>query len=208
MSACPVRGGEPVGPDPLDARNAMPADLGARQLPSPGQRAPLSRERQTSSIPRADDEEAAWQYPSPQMFYNAMKRKGWRPAERDMDMVVAIHNAVNERAWAEVLRWEAAASPDCRPRLAAIRGLGERRSPKARLWTLLGGAAPFDRHDWQVDRCGTPVRYVIDYYDDDPTPGKAAGVYLDVRPALDGPAAAWARAGRGPSAQLGSPKTL
>lgn len=35
---------------------------------------------------------------------------------------------------------------------------------------------PFDRHDWIVDRCGTEVRYVIDYYyneavaDQDETP--------------------------------------
>lgn len=29
---------------------------------------------------------------------------------------------------------------------------------------LLGGPAPFDRHDWVVDRCGTEVRYVIDFY--------------------------------------------
>ena len=41
-------------------------------------------------------------YPSEQMFYNAMKRKGWKPSEGDMKTVVSIHNAVNERAWSEV----------------------------------------------------------------------------------------------------------
>ncbi len=41
-------------------------------------------------------------YPSEQMFYNAMKRKGWSPSEQDMQSVVAIHNGVNERAWSEV----------------------------------------------------------------------------------------------------------
>jgi cytochrome c heme-lyase len=46
--------------------------------------------------------------------------------------------------------------------------------------------APFDRHDWVVDRCGTRVRYIIDFY-----AGKSAfagmpSFYLDVRPALDG----------------------
>ena len=41
-------------------------------------------------------------YPSEQMFYNAMKRKGWSPSEHDMQSVVAIHNGVNERAWSEV----------------------------------------------------------------------------------------------------------
>jgi len=150
-----------------------------------------------STIPKVVDEEATddkvWEYPSPQMFYNAMKRKGWRPREEDMNMVVAIHNAVNERAWGQVLQWEAAAAPECRPRLRSIRGLANKHSPKARLWTWLGYEPPFDRHDWEVDRCGASVRYVIDYYDDKPTAGKAAGLYLDVRPALDSPGAAWAR---------------
>lgn len=45
---------------------------------------------------------------------------------------------------------------------------------------------PFDRHDWIVDRCGTHVRYVIDFYTGRQTegPGKMA-FYLDVRPAVD-----------------------
>lgn len=47
-----------------------------------------------------------WVYPSHQQFYNAMKRKGWDPHEEDMPTVVAIHNAVNERCWHEVLKWE------------------------------------------------------------------------------------------------------
>ena len=47
-----------------------------------------------------------WEYPSPQMFFNAMRRKGHNPREEEMEMVVAIHNAVNERAWQEVLKWE------------------------------------------------------------------------------------------------------
>jgi len=34
-----------------------------------------------------------WVYPSEQMFYNAMRRKGWTPSEDDMTAVVAIHNA-------------------------------------------------------------------------------------------------------------------
>ncbi len=47
-----------------------------------------------------------WEYPSPQMFYNAMLRKGWTPSERDMDTVVTIHNSVNERCWRHVQAWE------------------------------------------------------------------------------------------------------
>ena len=47
-------------------------------------------------------ESPVWMYPSEQMFYNAMRRKGWSPSEQDMQSVVAIHNGVNERAWSEV----------------------------------------------------------------------------------------------------------
>ena len=47
-----------------------------------------------------------WRYPSEQMFYNAMKRKGWLPNADDMNTVVQIHNAVNERCWREVCFWQ------------------------------------------------------------------------------------------------------
>ena len=48
-------------------------------------------------------------------------------------------------------------------------------------------AAPFDRHDWIVDRCGTQVRYVIDFYTgkSDPNNPRAMAFHLDARPALD-----------------------
>ncbi len=47
-----------------------------------------------------------WQYPSEQMFFNAMKRKGWDAKEEDMPAIVAIHNGVNERAWHQVCQYE------------------------------------------------------------------------------------------------------
>ena len=47
-----------------------------------------------------------WVYPSEKMFFDAMKRKGYASAEKDMKMVVPIHNAVNERAWKEIKEWE------------------------------------------------------------------------------------------------------
>lgn len=60
-------------------------------------------------------------------------------------------------------------------------------SPKARLNTLMGYAAPFDRHDWIVDRCGTQVEYIIDFYagrDEGKGNGKL-NFFLDVRPKLN-----------------------
>jgi hypothetical protein len=75
VSECPV-----VHEGPLDPRNQMPSDLD-KQKPSPGQQRALSTERMTSSIPR-EEEGKVWVYPSPQMFYNAMKRKAREKKER------------------------------------------------------------------------------------------------------------------------------
>ncbi len=62
-------------------------------------------------------------------------------------------------------------------------------SPKARLNTLLGYTAPFDRHDWVVDRCGTRIEYVIDFYAGRQDPRQKdqskLSFYLDVRPKLN-----------------------
>ena len=65
------------------------------QLPAPGQRKPLSTARVESTIPTSAD--GAWVYPSDQMFYNAMRKKGYEPREEDMRTVVAIHNAGNRK---------------------------------------------------------------------------------------------------------------
>ena len=48
-------------------------------------------------------------------------------------------------------------------------------------------SAPFDRHDWVVDRCGTRMRYVIDFYTGHNGSSSSSNLsfYLDVRPALD-----------------------
>lgn len=59
-------------------------------------------------------------------------------------------------------------------------------TPTARINTILGYTAPFDRHDWVIDRCGVRVDYVIDFYAG--RPGGTAGApsfYLDVRPKLN-----------------------
>jgi cytochrome c heme-lyase len=133
-------------------------------------------------------------YPSEKQFFEAMKRKGFDAAAADMKTVVPIHNAVNERAWAEILKWEAPyVAPVVKggcgvPRLHSFVGLGSATmSPKARINTLLGYTAPFDRHDWVVDRCGTKVEYIIDFYSGR-SDGSGAGklnFYLDVRPKLN-----------------------
>lgn len=62
---------------------------------------------QVSNIPKAGTEDENWVYPSPQMFWNAMLRKGWRwkdddLSQEDMDNIIRIHNINNELAWQEV----------------------------------------------------------------------------------------------------------
>ena len=156
------------------------------------------------------------------MFFDALRRKGNAGGAHPADMrtVVPIHNAVNERAWREIKAWEAPYR--CRhgrgrggeegdddddknsknnkdgcaagPRLESFSGLAANLSPRARLNTWLGYTAPFDRHDWVVDRCGVRVEYVIDFYAGRPPAASAAApadashklnFYLDVRPKLN-----------------------
>ena len=56
----------------IDPRNMMPPP---NQVPSPDQPFKLSTKRQSSSIPK-DGTDGTWLYPSEQMFWNAMIRKG------------------------------------------------------------------------------------------------------------------------------------
>lgn len=100
----PANAAEGCESDAINASNNMP---NLSQKPSPGQKMKLSVEREISSIPRSGDpNEKIWVYPSEQMFFNAMRRKNWDPKEKDMSVVVPIHNAVNEQAWQKILEWE------------------------------------------------------------------------------------------------------
>lgn len=80
---------------------------------APGQVLDLPIDREISSIPRPkvgdttdEDHAGKWEYPSPQQFYNALVRKGQETPEDSIEMVVAIHNFLNEQAWEEVMKWE------------------------------------------------------------------------------------------------------
>ncbi|KAJ1975663.1 holocytochrome c synthase [Dimargaris xerosporica] len=128
-----------------------------------------------------------WVYPSSQQFHQALARKGWETPEEHVDMMVAIHNFLNEGCWQEVLKWEKLHEKECpEPRLLRLRGRPDDLSPKARILGWFGTPRPFDRHDWVVSRCGREVRYVIDYYSA-PSEGDTPVFSVDVRPALDSP---------------------
>ena len=232
--------------------------LEPNQVPCAGQRRPLPTGRVPSTIPKAGvGPGGTWVYPSPQMFFNALARKGKGEGvrEEDMESVVHAHNcaffvvgraagerrrrggregrerergprsdhapclflslsllshtlaspvprlppslsAMNEATWQHVLAWEALHCDACPagPKLLRFLGRPSDLSPLARLALLFGGPAPFDRHDWVVDRCGREVRYVIDFYFNEAAAGTPDAFTLRVRPALDSPGAALDRA--------------
>ena len=147
-----------------------------------------------------------WIYPSESQFFHAVMRKSTLQSTSPEDLassvssIIPIHNAVNERAWHLIQGWEKPSTLTTRtktcsgPKLLSFQGLGEgAKSPKARLMTLWGYTAPFDRHDWIVERCdGSQVEYVIDFYQGK-APAEGVGkqdarnlnFYLDVRPKLN-----------------------
>lgn len=154
-------------------------------LPSSQSQRPANNEKDTGS----DKKTGNWIYPSERMFFEAMRRKAYDPNETDMKTIVPIHNAVNERAWHEIKAWEAGRGADAcgGPKLESFSGLSTSLTPRARWKSLMGYQPPFDRHDWVVDRCGTKIEYVIDFYagKNEGKPGKELNFYLDVRPKLN-----------------------
>ncbi|KAJ5569912.1 uncharacterized protein N7459_009342 [Penicillium hispanicum] len=164
-----------------------------------------------------DEASGNWIYPSEKQFFEALMRKGNTPASTSsaselatsVASIIPIHNAVNERAWKQILEWEQkgpSSDPGSKkcggPKLYSFRGLGvepQFLSPRARINGWLGYQRPFDRHDWVVERCdGEQVEYVIDFYQGKSSGGdeNASGLtrtagpgklsfYLDVRPKLN-----------------------
>ncbi|KAG8942554.1 holocytochrome c synthase [Tulasnella sp. 408] len=198
---CPVSHGNDV----VNPLNNVPLNLS--QKPNSNQRTVLSTKREVSTIPRttsadeADDSldqrsSSNWVYPSPQQFFNALTRKGYRMPEDQMATMVQLHNFLNEEAWREVLEWESRWNPNSTsaPQLAQINGKPRELTYKARglqwaNWAMpsrFPARRPFDRHDWIVRReTGELIRYVIDYYADEPDEEGNPVFLLDVRPASD-----------------------
>ncbi|KAF8078127.1 cytochrome c/c1 heme-lyase [Lyophyllum atratum] len=172
---------------PVDHKSSSTWNRFLSTQPSSSSNASLSTDRETSSIPRVAD--GHWVYPSEAQFFAAMARKNHNPQAADMKTIVPIHNAVNERAWTEVMKWEAGRGGEAcgGVKLVNFQGKPNERSLKAKWKMLLGYSAPFDRHDWIVDRCGTKTRYIIDFYTGHNNSATASNLsfFLDVRPALD-----------------------
>jgi len=185
----------------IDPRNRVPYNV--NQLPLEDQEKVLSAQRMKSSIPKSGGKDGeTWTYPSPQIFYNALKRKNKADDVNvdDMNAVVAVHNSMNEQTWQKLLCWERLNHPEDMGNLKLVRFMGRPHdlTPKARVLSTVGARPkPFDRHDWYITRDGgkTEVRYVIDYYYDEvdtksgntrlPGAKESRIIHVDVRPALD-----------------------
>lgn len=174
---------------------------------------PSNAETETGHDPATGN----WIYPSERQFFEALLRKNntgtsvtsAKELATSVASIIPIHNAVNERAWQQILDWEKKAptsdpgSKKCGgPKLYSFRGLGvdpQFLSPRARINGWMGYQRPFDRHDWVVERCGGErIEYVIDFYQgkssgsqgngqgltNTASPGKLS-FYLDVRPKLN-----------------------
>ena len=147
VDKCPVDHGQNTDQCPVDhGSRATWATLGRRtsstasspSASSSKHPATLPTEREISSIPRSDGEK--WVYPSQAQFFAAMARKNHNPQESDMSVIVPIHNAVNERAWAEVMQWEKGQGGEgCGGvKLVTFKGRAQDLSPRARWRSLLG----------------------------------------------------------------------
>jgi cytochrome c heme-lyase len=88
----------------LNPLNYMFRDLS--NAPAPGQTVRLPTSREESTIPRGDTA-GNWEYPSPQQMYHALLRKGYTDTDAgSVESMVAVHNFLNEGAWAEIVDWE------------------------------------------------------------------------------------------------------
>ena len=174
-----------------DVYNPQTNDIIFGQEKQPGQKIDLKTEREISSIAKSDyspvhqpKDTSKWVYPSEQQYYNAMKRKGYNVNEKDIPVVLKIHNIANEEGWQRVQQWEnMKGNPEIK--LKQFSGRPDDLTPKARMWMLLGYKRPFDRHDWIVERPnGETIRYILDYYEGTKN---SSMLQIDVRPALDTP---------------------
>lgn len=150
----------------LNPLNYMFSDLSQKRADH--QIIQLPVERTVSSIPKGDAS-GNWEYPSPQQMYNAMLRKGYDDTPEDaVESMVAVHNFLNEGAWAEIVDWERRFSnglgrgwQECKngehgseaglpindddvvpPKLVKFMGRPDARTPKATMLQLMGWLYP------------------------------------------------------------------
>ena len=125
--------------------NSLVNDEVFDQNKQPNQSVSLSTTRSVSTIPKSKDFNPHhqissidnWVYPSEQQYFNAMKRKGYNPAEMDIPAALYVHNHVNEEGWRRIVCWEQLRG-NSKPVLVKFLGRPKDLSPKARIFGLFG----------------------------------------------------------------------
>lgn len=145
-ASCPVSnqstGGCPVDHSKVNPLNNMP---NLSQEKAPGQTLDLPTSRTLSSIPKTNtDDGNVWEYPSPQQFYNALVRKGWKTPEAEIPVIVDIHNFINEECWDQIKYWETKFHCDCKDiSLLKFQGRPKDMTPKAFFYHYIYGYFKF-----------------------------------------------------------------
>ncbi|GAW83622.1 cytochrome c heme lyase [Plasmodium gonderi] len=178
----------------INERNMMPEipNYALNKDHEKGSEYSLNKKRDVSSIPKNSKE--YWMYPSPQQFYNSLIRKNKDIDKNYIDAVVTVHNEVNEESWKHILKYEYLHRNKCNEvTLQRFFGKFDDLSVKAKFRSIFSKLGkPFDRHDWYVNRCGTEVKYILDYYNDE-SMNDDKNIYIDVRPALNSFSNIWDR---------------
>lgn len=98
----------------------------------------LSSVRESSTIPKSSTGKEFWIYPSERMFYQSLQHKKMPTDKEDIEMLLSIHNFLNEGVWTEIRRWETLVNTnyDC---LSLKRFIGRPSEPtvKARILSFL-----------------------------------------------------------------------
>lgn len=138
-------------PDPALSHNRVVSSIprASTSFPSPEGSVPHTSPTETVGPPAAaavpahsasgEQVDGKWVYPSEHQFFQAMLRKNHNPKVADMRTIVPIHNAVNEKAWEQVLAWEGAKGSGCGgPRLISFVGRPKDMTPKAWIKSICG----------------------------------------------------------------------
>lgn len=146
-----------------------------------------------SSIP---SKSGFWSYPSNDRFHASVSTKGHTVDPKDIPATVSIHNSVNEVAWKKIMDWEKLSTDSCKDShyLEKFYGDSKYGSLKSKIYgSIKGWTDPFDTHIWVVNRCGKPVKYLIDFYsgsvklDRGQSQHQAmpVSIFVDVRPKVE-----------------------
>jgi cytochrome c heme-lyase len=92
---------EPVAPTGLGTQRVISTIPRASEVDDAPDAKPANSEKESGTSASGN-----WIYPSEKMFFDAMKRKGFKSEVADMQTIVPLHNAINEQAWKEIKEWE------------------------------------------------------------------------------------------------------